>query len=330
MSNHPLCEVRVITHKRPVWLKRALQSLQAQTCQAWVAHVHDDSPEREGEAVVRLLSDPRIQYLPNEVNLGAAANLDQAFAAEARFGAEFAFILEDDNWLLPRFIEANVKLLDQRGGNLLMRNQWIAHQRDFSPAYELTSQTTLETWYSEGIFSPFDVRARMLLMQGVSNGGLFWRLGHGQRLQVGPLVRDSGLQEFCRAWQHEGQLNIGMEPLAVWSRTHVGTQPYTKTMIRSSTRGFQSIRREVVRRHGLQLVEACLSCTPPSYMRPYAHALAMAVAPNPRLLRRFGPIYLRHWFFSCLRYWLVTDPLKAYLEQPYTHVDEAELRNSAP
>lgn len=314
MKTNPVCEVRVITHKRPVWLKRALDSLLAQTCRSWVAYVHDDSPQREGEAVVRDLRDSRLQYCPNEVNLGAAANLDQGFSGVSRSGARYACILEDDNWFLPEFLQENASLLDESDVNLLMRNQWISEQRDFSANGDLTSRTTLEPWYSEGLLQPFELRARMLLMQGVSNGGLFWRLDGRNRLQVGPLVKDSGVQEFCRAWQIDEPMCVAMRPLAVWSRTYVGTQHYTKAMIRSSTRGFQALRKELFREHGLEMAEKALSLVPDSCLRSCSHGLAMAVPPTPGLLRRLGSVYLRDWFFSCLRARWVANPLDAYLQ----------------
>ncbi len=314
MMQKPVCEVRVITHKRPAWLKRALDSLLAQTCRSWVAYVYDDSPEREGEAVVRDLRDSRLHYCPNKVNLGAAANLDQGFSGVSRSGARYACILEDDNWLLPEFIQENASLLDESDVNLLMRNQWVAEQRDFSANGDLTSRSTLEPWYSEGLLQPFELRARMLLMQGVSNGGLFWRLNGGNRLQVGPLVKDSGVQEFCRAWQIDEPMRVVMRPLAVWSRTYVGTQHYTSAMIRSSTRGFQAIRRQLLCEHGHGLVEQALPLVPEAYLRGTSHRLAMAVPPSFELLRLFGPVYLRDWIFSGLRACLVENPLESYLQ----------------
>lgn len=314
MSNTPICEVRVITHKRPAWLRRSLESLRSQTCPYWIAYVYDDSPQCEAEEVVRKMKDPRIHYLPNKSNFGAAANLDQGFSVSSRSVAQFACILEDDNWLLPDFIQENVSALRQFGGNLLMRNQCIADQRDFSAEYEMTARTTLEPWYSEGVISPFEIHARMLLMQGVSNGGLFWRLNGKSRLQVGKLVTDSGLQEFCRSWQINEPIWVAMKPLAVWSRTHVGTQHYTKSMIRSSTRGFQAVRQVLRREHGHALVTEALSLVPQSHLRACSHGLAMTAPPNLRLLRMFGPVYLRDWFFSCLRAHMIKNPLNEYIQ----------------
>ena len=46
------CEVRVPTYRRPELLERCLKSLIAQTHENWRAIVLDDSPEREGEAVL--------------------------------------------------------------------------------------------------------------------------------------------------------------------------------------------------------------------------------------------------------------------------------------
>lgn len=65
----------------------------------------DDSPDHEAGTVVRALSDPRIIYRSNTVNLGQIRNINQAFSpvpyiAGARIGA----VLEDDNQWEPEWL----------------------------------------------------------------------------------------------------------------------------------------------------------------------------------------------------------------------------------
>jgi len=125
-----LVEVRIPTYKRPKWLAHALQSLLNQDFSNWTAIVFDDSIEREGEEIVRKFNDSRLIYRPNPKNLGASPNLNQCFRNAPYAGGTYAFILEDDNWLLPDFISANLEAMKDAGVNIVHRNQEIWSRED--------------------------------------------------------------------------------------------------------------------------------------------------------------------------------------------------------
>jgi hypothetical protein len=61
------------------------------------------------------------------------------------------------------------------------------------------SRATRGTWFSAGTVEPLELRATLLFMEGLSNGGLVWALGHATNLQVGGTVRQTGLHEACRS-----------------------------------------------------------------------------------------------------------------------------------
>jgi hypothetical protein len=89
------------TYRRPDLLRRAAQSLQAQTVRDWNVVVLDDSPGQEGRAVIESLNDPRFVYRPNARNLGAASNLDQAFQTRSYTGAPFCSTSSaDSGWVM--------------------------------------------------------------------------------------------------------------------------------------------------------------------------------------------------------------------------------------
>lgn len=251
-----LCEARVVTYRRPQWLRRALLSLIAQTHGNWTAIVMDDSPDREAEAVVRDLADPRINYRANARRLGAAGNLDQAFATGPISGGSHAFILEDDNWLSPTFIEQNLGLMHEAGVNLVLRNQRIWAQR--GEAFHDTGRTTRGDWFRDGIHPVLSLRARLFFMEGVSNGGLFWSTGATSRLQVGDSVSAAGVQEWCRTLGVREPLLFCAEPLAVWADLEPASVSREARDDRHYARSVQSIRRALWRLHGRAITDEAI------------------------------------------------------------------------
>ena len=219
----PACEVRVPTYRRPGLLRRALESLRLQTLPDWTAVVFDDSPDREGEPVVGGIGDRRIRYRPNPSNLGAAANLDRCFAAGPVAGGRYACVLEDDNALLPEFLERNAAEAEAGGLRLLFRNQLVE-----SPAASGTvpsgavtpapaGRTTLGGIYRGGDYDPVELLpAAFFTAGGFSNGAAFWRTDGRSRLRIGPEVPDTGLQESLRLLRVADRCGVRLEPLAVW------------------------------------------------------------------------------------------------------------------
>lgn len=247
-----LCEVRVPTHRRPEWLRRALRSLIDQTHREWLAMVFDDSPQREGETVVRELDDRRIRYTANPEPQGAAGNIDRAFDSGPMMGGAFACVLEDDNWLLPTCIEANLRDLGRSGCPLLLRNQSV--WRDGSGSGE----TTLGALYVEGRHEPAALHARLFFGLGIANGALFWRTDARSQLRVGPSVTDTVLQEHCRTLQIEEPVFFVAEPLAVWSAPQGEGRAIVPGPRRKLSRGRQALHARLWRRHGAALMPELL------------------------------------------------------------------------
>jgi glycosyltransferase involved in cell wall biosynthesis len=247
------CEVRVPTYKRPDLLRRALSSLISQDHKSWKAIVFDDSPEREGERVVSELKDARISCVANPERLGGAANLDQAFETGGVIGGAWATVLEDDNFLMPSFLRSNLEALDGGGAGILLRNQQVCVQlKDHS---FLTDRTTRGEWFAERLYQPLELHARLFLFEGISNGGLFWNTSIGSNLAVGPQVKDSGLQEYCRTLQISEPLLFQAEPLCVWAEMPIELVSRSSLNGRAQSRGLQSIRRWLIQRYGSEVIE---------------------------------------------------------------------------
>ena len=253
----PLCEIRVPTYQRPQLLERALRSLLAQTHRHWRALVLDDSPAQEGRSVVASLADDRITYRPNPARLGGAGNIDQAFASGPLLGGAYACVVEDDNWLLPDFLAANIAALEASGTDLLLRNQEIwAHADSLDPATATpTGRTTRGEWFQPRVYTPLELHAHLFFLETISNGGLFWRTSLKSSLQVGPLVTDAGLQEYCRCLQIQDPLLFAPEPLACWAEMPPGHTLRNPASNRTFGRGTQSLKRHLIARYGDRIIQ---------------------------------------------------------------------------
>lgn len=101
----------------PVWngenyLEGALRSICAQTFQDFELIISDNASEDRTEVISRewAAKDPRIRYIRNDKNVGAAKNFNQVF--EWSTGEYFKWAAHDDE-LAPTFLERCVQVLDE-------------------------------------------------------------------------------------------------------------------------------------------------------------------------------------------------------------------------
>ena len=207
-------QVRTPTYRRPVALKRCLESLIAQTWTDWICDVFDDDPDESGRAVCTALSDPRIRYTANRPRKFASANIDQCFSAANPHDADYFCVVEDDNYLLPGFMARNIDLCRTRGIDLILRNQFVEHASG-TPQARLSDGGVLDGQLIDGLYAPDLFRLVLLTGIGVSNGGLFWTRDVKSPLEIGPCTATS--QEYMRTFAVDEPILVAMEPLAVWA-----------------------------------------------------------------------------------------------------------------
>ncbi|MDZ4202900.1 MAG: glycosyltransferase family 2 protein [Gallionella sp.] len=102
----PLISVGIPTYNRPDGLRRTLGEISKQTYQNLEIIVSDNaSPTNEVENVVRefMLSDNRIRYFRQELNIGIQTNFQ--FVLEKSSGEYFIWCADDD-WHKPEYIAA--------------------------------------------------------------------------------------------------------------------------------------------------------------------------------------------------------------------------------
>ena len=221
LPTEPLVQIRTPTYRRPEALERCLRSLQAQSWRSWVCDVFDDDPDASGVAVVAGLGDGRIHYHHNRPQRFASKNIDACFSRKNPHGADYFCVVEDDNYILPGFIAANVALCRSDGVDVILRNQFIEHDSGTGQA-QLSRFGILDRKFVEGRYAPDRFRLALMADIGVSNGGLFWSARARSDFEVGFPI-SATLQEYIRTYALRDDIHVAMEPLAVWAENGTGT-----------------------------------------------------------------------------------------------------------
>ncbi|CAN5359247.1 hypothetical protein BH09PSE1_BH09PSE1_04910 [soil metagenome] len=216
-----LVHVRTPTYRRPEMLRRALEALQAQSHQDWICDVYDDDREQSGRAVCDAVADPRIRYRPNLDQKFASANIDQCFSADNPHDAEFFFVLEDDNLVLPELMRSNIEACDADGVEILLRNQWIEKLSGTEGAH-WSDYGVLDGVLRDQVYDAETFRLVLLTDIGVSNGGLFWSRRARSVIEIGRPCNATA-QEYMRTFGVMEPIRVAMEPLAVWAENGAQT-----------------------------------------------------------------------------------------------------------
>ncbi|MBF9030317.1 glycosyltransferase [Rhodobacterales bacterium HKCCE3408] len=213
--------VRTPTYRRPEGLTRCLRTLIEQTHADWICDVYDDDPQGSGRAVVAMLGDPRIRYRQNPVQRFASGNIDQCFGRANPHRAEYFCVLEDDNFLLPSFLETNIAAARDAGVEIVFRNQLVEFASGTADA-RLSRGGLLDEKLTERRYDPDHFRLALMAGIGVSNGGLFWSVRARSDLEI-QVDCTATLQEFYRTFAIEEPIFVAMEPLAVWAENGAAT-----------------------------------------------------------------------------------------------------------
>ncbi len=113
----PRVSVIIPTYNRADKLPRSIESVLDQTLEDFELLVVDDGSTDATEAVVTGYDDPRVKYIPHEVNRGASAARNTGIEyAEG----DYIALLDSDDEFTPEKLERQVELLDSRS------DEWVA------------------------------------------------------------------------------------------------------------------------------------------------------------------------------------------------------------
>lgn len=108
MSSPPLCSIIITTYYRNNDLKRAIESAQRQTYGPVEVLVIDDSGEANAQEVINEFD---IEYISKDQNEGQMAAWNTGIE---HCNGKYVQFLDDDDQLLPKKIEKQIKLLDSQ------------------------------------------------------------------------------------------------------------------------------------------------------------------------------------------------------------------------
>src|SRR5437868_1027615 len=112
----PSVSVILPTHSRVEFLRRAIETVLAQTFSDLEVVVVDDGPNEAIAQLVRAHPDERVRLVRHERNQGVAAARNTGIGASR--GAYIGFIDDDDLWL-PTKLERQVPLLRDEGADVV-------------------------------------------------------------------------------------------------------------------------------------------------------------------------------------------------------------------
>jgi glycosyltransferase involved in cell wall biosynthesis/tetratricopeptide (TPR) repeat protein len=107
-SDHPKVTALISTFNRPQYLAEAISSIEAQSMDDWELIVLNDGGV-DVAGVVEKFADPRIVYVPDDVNKGAAIRFNQGLHLAK---GDYVCYLGDDDLFYPNHFEVLSKALD--------------------------------------------------------------------------------------------------------------------------------------------------------------------------------------------------------------------------
>lgn len=217
----PLVLVRTPTYRRPDMLRRAMACLQAQTHTDWICEVRDDCPEGSAQAVVEDIADPRIRYVQNRPQKFMVRNLDDCFLKDNPYKADYFYMLEDDNQILPQFMARGSDILEQEGVAICQINQMIEYNSR-TPQARIGEDGIFDEVFEERVHSRDEMHLAMFGATGISNGAVFWSRHIVNELAI-RVDTIPTLEEYLRTALVAERVYITREKLAVWAQNEQST-----------------------------------------------------------------------------------------------------------
>jgi glycosyltransferase involved in cell wall biosynthesis len=155
------------TYRRPLLLKRAVESVLAQTYPGLQVNIFDNASGDETAAVAKELArrDPRVHYHCHERNLGAEANFQAGLAAVQT--PYFSF-LSDDDFLLPGFYAHALRVLREQPSARFFCGQTVMYNPEDS-SHKLHPGPD----WREGLHPPASATVQMVRSMFIWTGSLF-------------------------------------------------------------------------------------------------------------------------------------------------------------
>jgi hypothetical protein len=162
------------------------------------------------------MNDSRIEYVPNSRPMGAIGNIDKSFISKPLRGGRYAFVLEDDNYLLTSHIENAIEVLERNEAKVMLCNQLCERVVVPGEPGQVTGGRTLDWMYEEGLFDANSLLPVLMFSHGFSNGAAFWRTDCLSNFQLGGATSHPGIQESLRLLRIRDPIYVSLKPTSVW------------------------------------------------------------------------------------------------------------------
>jgi glycosyltransferase involved in cell wall biosynthesis len=110
MTSSPLVSVCIPTYNRPEYLRRAVESVLAQTYPQFEIIITDNSTNDDSATLAAMWKDPRVRYYKNDGNVGPVVSSNRAVSLS---NGKYIKFLMDDDLLKPRCLERMVKAFEE-------------------------------------------------------------------------------------------------------------------------------------------------------------------------------------------------------------------------
>ena len=112
LENKPKISVVIPTRNRPQFIGTAVNDVLNQTYQNFEVIILDSSLDDKTEKIIKGFNDSKIKYIrvATEKNLPSKRNQG---VKESSKDSEYIAFLDDDNELLPRFLEKSIRKLEE-------------------------------------------------------------------------------------------------------------------------------------------------------------------------------------------------------------------------
>lgn len=123
-------------------LGEAIASVLAQTSPSWTAVVSDNADSTQVRRLVESFADPRIRYIGQPGNLGAAGNFDFLLR---HADTPYCALLHDDDVYEPVFLERTLAALTGHGAAWAIANGWVVRldTRERYPRNRVTGEAVV-------------------------------------------------------------------------------------------------------------------------------------------------------------------------------------------
>ena len=159
----PKVSIQMCTYNRAHFIKQAIKSILAQNFSDWELIILDDSStDNTKEIITPFLSDARIRYIRNELNLGITKNRNKILSVSR--GEYIAVLDSDDFWINSSKLEKQVEFLEQNTKYALVGTNMQIVDEEGHP--------TNKIYYAE---NDKNIRSRILIKNQFCHSSVLYR-----------------------------------------------------------------------------------------------------------------------------------------------------------